>query len=117
MIPDLEKLKELPPSEVQKLPIPLRLELPPVSKWDAVKAFFAYSETVALARAEAVIGFFTMAVGAMDWSPLLAIDYSTAFNKTQVIALGAISFVKGIFTELVRRRNMLETKYITPDIK
>lgn len=44
----------------------------------------------------------------MDWSPLLGIDFNTGFSRTQVISLGAISFVKGIFTELVRRRNMTE---------
>ena len=46
-----------------------------------------------------------MAVGAMDWSPLLGV---TNFDKKQVLYLGGISFVKGIFTELARRRNILE---------
>ena len=55
-----------------------------------------------------------MTFGAMDYSPLLGI---TNFDKKQVIYLGTISFVKGLFTELARRRNMLETKYINPDIK
>lgn len=95
----------MPPSEVQKLPIPVRLQLPPVSKWDAIKAFFVYSETVVIARAEALIGVITMAAGAMDFSPLLGL---TNFDKTQVMYLGAISFVKGMFTELARRRNMME---------
>lgn len=99
----LKQLKKLPPSEVVKLPVPERLELPPVSKWDAVKAFFVYSKTVFLARTEALIGFGTIVAGSMDWSPLLSLDFNTGFNKTQVIALGAISFVKGIFTELARR--------------
>lgn len=46
-----------------------------------------------------------MAAGAMDFSPLLGL---TNFDKTQVMYLGAISFVKGMFTELARRRNMME---------
>ncbi len=50
-----------------------------------------------------------MAVGGMDWSPLTSIDFGTSFNRTQVVTLGAISFIKGIFTELVRRRNMMGT--------
>jgi hypothetical protein len=108
----LKQLKSLPPSEVQKLPIPLRLQLPPVSKWDAVKAFFVYSETVVIARAEALIGILTMSFGAMDYSPLLGI---TNFDKHQVIWLGAISFIKGLFTELARRRNIMETQYFNPE--
>ena len=88
-----------------KLPIPQRLSLPPVSKWDAVKAFFVYSETVLIARTEALVGLVTMAVGAMDWSPLLGL---TNFDKKQVMYLGGVSLVKGIFTELARRRNMAE---------
>jgi len=106
----LKKLQSLPPSEIQKLPIPLRIKLPPVSNWDAIKAFFVYSETVVIARTEALIGLLTMGFGAMDYSPLLGI---TNFDKKQVIYLGGVSFVKGLFTELARRRNMMET----PEIK
>ena len=98
---------------MQKLPIPLRVQLSPVSRWDAIKAFFVYSETVVIARTEALIGLLTMAFGAMDYSPLLGI---TNFDKKQVIYLGGISFVKGLFTELARRRNMMETP-IVPEIK
>lgn len=94
---------------MQKLPIPLRVQLPPLSKWDSVKAFFVYSETVVIARAEAVVGLFTMAFAAMDWSPLLGV---TNFDQTQVLWLGGISFVKGVFTELARRRNMNEAANI-----
>lgn len=101
------KLQSLPPSQIVQLPLPLRLSLPPVSKWDAVKAFFAYSETVLVARIEASVGLVTMVLGSMDYSPLLGV---TAFDKKQVLWLGGISFVKGIFTELVRRRNMMEDK-------
>ena len=103
--PTLKQLKELPPAEVQKLPIPERLKLDPVSKWDAIKAFFVYSETVLIARTEALIGVMTMTFAAMDYSPLLGI---TNLDKTQVLWLGGVSFVKGLFTELARRRNMNE---------
>ncbi len=104
--PTLKRLQSLPPAAVQKLPLPERLSLPPTSKWDAVKAFFAYSETVLVARTEALVGLVTMAIGSMDYSPLLGV---TNFDKKQVVYLGGISFVKGIFTELVRRRNMVVT--------
>jgi hypothetical protein len=88
-----------------QLPLPLRLQLPPVSNWDAVKAFFVYSEVVVIARAEALVGLLTMVFGYMDYSPLLGI---TAFDKKQVLWLGGISFIKGLFTELARRRHMME---------
>ena len=107
--PILKQLRSLPPSEIQKLPIPLRVKLPPVSNWDAIKAFFWYSETLALARAEAAIGVITIAAGTMDWSPLFGI---TNFDKKQILWLGGLSFAKGVFTELARRRNMLETPIV-----
>lgn len=110
--PTLKQLKELPPSEVVKLPVPLRLELPPVSRWDAIKSFFVYSETVLIARAEALVGVLTMTFAAMDYSPLLGI---TNLDKTQVLWLGGVSFVKGLFTELARRRNMNTTSIIVGD--
>jgi len=58
------------------------------------------------ARATALFGLVTAGVGFMDWSPLLNLfGTSTAFNQTQVIAIGAIAFVKGIFQEITRRAN------------
>lgn len=107
--PTLKELKKLEPAEVQKLPIPVRLELPPVSKWDAVKAFFVYSETVLIARTEALVGILTMSFAAMDYSPLLGI---TNLDKTQVLWLGGVSFVKGLFTELARRRGLKDDAVI-----
>src|SRR5260370_34941406 len=107
--PTLKQLQALPPSKIQKLPIPLRVQLPPVNTWDAIKAFFVYSETVAIARAEAAIGLITIAAGTMDWSPLFGI---TNFDKTQILWLGGLSFAKGVFAELARRRNMMETPVI-----
>lgn len=57
-----------------------------------------------MARTEALLGFIAMVAGAMDWSPLLGVDISTGFNRAQVFWLGSMSFVKGVFTELARRR-------------
>jgi len=45
----------------------------------------------------------------MDWSPLFGI---TNFDKKQILWLGGLSFAKGVFTELARRRNMLETPVV-----
>jgi len=58
------------------------------------------------ARATAAIGLITGAIGFMDWSPLTSLfGAGTAFSKEQVMALGAITFVKGIFSEITRRAN------------
>lgn len=58
------------------------------------------------ARLTALAGLATGAVGFMDWSPLTNLfGTGTAFSKEQVMALGAITFVKGIFSEITRRAN------------
>jgi len=58
------------------------------------------------ARITALTGLIVAGVGFMDWSPLTSLfGAGTAFNKTQVMALGAIAFVKGIFSEITRRAN------------
>ena len=41
-----------------------------------------------------------MAFASMDYSPLLGI---TNFDKKQVLYLGGVAFVHGIFTEIARR--------------
>lgn len=58
------------------------------------------------ARVTALAGLVTASVGFMDWSPLTNLfGAGTEFNKTQVMALGAITFVKGVFSEITRRAN------------
>ena len=81
-------------------PIPFRPD--PQTALDHVKAFFKYSETVALARTEAIVGFVTVVIGSLDWSPFFGM---TSFDQKQVVWLGSISLIKGVVTEIVRRRN------------
>lgn len=58
------------------------------------------------ARATMLAGFVTGAVGLMDWSPLLSFfGTTTAFTRAQVLALGAVTFVKGAVQEITRRYN------------
>lgn len=58
------------------------------------------------ARVTAFAGLVTSAVGFMDWSPLTNLfGTGTAFTKEQVMGLGAVTFVKGIFSEITRRAN------------
>lgn len=45
------------------------------------------------------------AVGAMDWSPLMSIDYATDFKPRQLIGVGTVTLVKGVIDEVARRRN------------
>jgi hypothetical protein len=74
--------------------------------WEETKAFFAYSETILVARIQALSGLIVAAVGAVDWSPvfnLLGVD--TGFSYKQTVWLGIGLFFKGIMDELLRRRN------------
>ena len=74
--------------------------------WEEVKAFFKYSETILIARLQALTGLIVATVGAVDWSPvfnLLGVD--TGFSYKQTMWLGIGLFFKGIVDELARRRN------------
>lgn len=74
--------------------------------WEEVKAFFKYSETILIARFQALTGLVMAVIGAVDWSPvfnLLGID--TGFSWKQTTWLGIGLFFKGVIDELARRRN------------
>lgn len=71
-----------------------------------LKTIFGPVASIINARLTMLFGLATAGVGLMDWSPLIStIGTSTAFNKTQVFALGAIAFVKGLVDEVARRAN------------
>lgn len=58
------------------------------------------------ARFTAFTGLITMAIGAMDWSPLLNFfGTTTEFSTKQLIGLGAVTFLHGIVAEIGRRHN------------
>lgn len=78
------------------------------SFWESIKAWFKHSETIFLARIEAVTGLIIAGVSSMDWSPLLTLGVDTAMSLKQGIYLGSVMFVKGIITEWARRRNTVE---------
>lgn len=74
--------------------------------WEEVKAFFAYSETILIARLQSLIGLIVATVGAVDWSPVFNfIGVDTGFSYKQTIWIGVGLFFKGIIDELARRRN------------
>lgn len=75
------------------------------STWDSIKAWFSNSETIFLARMEVVVGFLTAVIGGLDWTPLMSMDFSNAVSNKQMLILGATIIVKGILSEIARRRN------------
>ena len=68
-----------------------------------VKAFFAYSQSIFLARITAFTGFIVAAFGAIDWSPLLSLNIDTGLTQKQVIWMGILVFAKGVIDEVARR--------------
>ncbi len=72
---------------------------------EELKAWFKYSETILIARAEVLTGFVISAVSLMDWSPLLSLGVDTGFTWKQGAVIRGITVVKGLVTELARRRN------------
>lgn len=74
--------------------------------WQKIKTVIGPVGSIIEARVTALIGLVTAGIGFMDWSPLTSLFGSgTAFNKTQIMALGGIAFIKGIFSEITRRAN------------
>ncbi len=81
----------------------------PVTFFQKLKAWFKYSETILWARTQTLIGLVTSFVGGLDFSPLQSVDYSSGLSNHQVFWLGFGIVVNGVFTEMTRRRNMMET--------
>lgn len=71
-----------------------------------LKNVFGHVASIVNARITALVGLATTVVGLVDWSPLVSlVGTNPVFTKTQAITLGAMLFVKGIFDEILRRRN------------
>lgn len=96
------------PETVQVVDITVPVAEPTI--WGKIKAFFKKSETIFLARAEMVVGTIIVAVGAMDWSPLLNAGLDTGLSWKQVVTLGSISIARGLMQELARRRGTVEVQ-------
>lgn len=80
--------------------------------WISILSFARYSHSLLMARLTMVMGFLTAVVGTLDWSPLLGVNIDTGFSKNQVIWLGIITFVKGIFDEIARRAKGVVTPQV-----
>jgi hypothetical protein len=71
-----------------------------------LKDLFGHVASIVNARITALVGLATAVIGMVDWSPLVSlVGTNPVFTKTQAITLGVMLFVKGIFDEILRRRN------------
>jgi hypothetical protein len=81
----------------------------PTTFWEKTKALFNRSETILLARAEAFVGLLIGAASMVDWTPLMGVGQDiTGMNWKQGATIGGIMFVKGLVSELARRRGTKE---------
>lgn len=78
----------------------------PQSLWDRVKSLFRYSLTIFMARLTMFGGLVTGMVGSMDLSPLATFDWTTDFNRKQLIGLAAGIIIGGLVFEISRRRSL-----------
>ena len=81
--------------------------LPPPSRQSflqSTRAWFKNSETILVARVTTLFGFLVAAGGALDWSPLLSLNFGSGFSDRQLIAIGTMVFAQGILVEAARRR-------------
>lgn len=64
------------------------------AKWESVKSWFKYSETIFWARLQVLVGAIWTALSATDLAPLLSAKWLTYWL-----------IFSGVVTELLRRRN------------
>lgn len=74
--------------------------------WEKIKAWTGWSTagSIFIARMETASGFLLAVLQGLDWSYLLAMDFSNGVNTPVLIAAG-ILFAKGIVSEVTRRHN------------
>lgn len=87
------------------------------SGWEGFWAFFKNSGTILLARLEVLVGFVISAFSFLDFSPLLALDMTTAFNWRQTAFIGVVMMIKGVVSEITRRAGTTTVKdTLVPDV-
>lgn len=69
------------------------------SYWNSLKAFFAYSETIAWSRFQVALGFIIAGFANVDWTAL-----SSLADRKQLVALSIGLIANGFFQEYLRRR-------------
>lgn len=71
--------------------------------WENTKAFFKNSEVIFYSRLQALAGLAIAVAGSVDWSQIGALDWTT---PKQTVWAGIGIALNGVFTEILRRRNM-----------
>jgi hypothetical protein len=70
--------------------------------WNKVKAFFHYSWSILIARIEAITGVIVAGALGINWDAVIA-GAQTGMTRTNMLILGGLLFVKGVFTEAGRK--------------
>lgn len=71
-------------------------------RWVALKAWFNYSWSIAIARLEMISGVIVGALVAFPWDNI-ATGISGGWNWTQGALIGGTLFIKGLISEVGRR--------------
>jgi len=66
--------------------------------------------SIFIARMETLSGFLVGVVGGIDWSPLLALDFTQPIANKTLIVMGSVLVIKGLVSEMTRRNNATDIK-------
>jgi hypothetical protein len=77
--------------------------------WTDTKAWFNYSWSIFIARAEVLAGILVGIIGGLDWYSLTQLDWSQGFKSTGTMIVAALLVIKGIVSELGRRSGTVTT--------
>jgi hypothetical protein len=76
---------------------------------NSVKAFFIRSWSIFIARLEVLTGILVGAVGGLDWTALMNLDFKDAISSKNSLIIAGIIVVKGIVSEIGRRAGTVVT--------
>lgn len=76
---------------------------------NSVKAFFAKSWSIFIARLEVFTGFLLGVFGGIDWTALTNLDWSDAIYSKNNLIFAGILIIKGIVSEIGRRAGTVTT--------
>lgn len=76
---------------------------------DKVKAFFAKSWSIFIARAEVFTGFLLGVFGGIDWTALTTLNWTDAVYSKNNLIFAGILILKGILSEIGRRSGTVTT--------
>lgn len=71
--------------------------------WNKVKAWFNYSWSIFIARAEVLAGILVGAFTGIDWVSIMALDFRDSIYSKNNIILAVFLVLKGVISEIGRR--------------